>query len=132
MSPRPDFLSPLLNLDGIWEERLTELYEIFVRDFIQNPCYYEKNKIVFDKNKSINGKKEDGFWHLITHEDEIIGRIPEYKRAKRLHWIRPIIENYNNPNIVNFDYSEGNNKIRIIGAGFWRKGKQIYEKENNI
>lgn len=24
-----------------------------------------------------------------------------------------------------------NNKIRIIGAGYWRKGKRIYEKENN-
>ena len=22
--------------------------------------------------------------------------------------------------------------IRIIGAGYWRKGKQIYEKENSI
>ena len=22
--------------------------------------------------------------------------------------------------------------IRIIGAGYWRKGKKIYEKENNI
>lgn len=25
-----------------------------------------------------------------------------------------------------------NNHIRIIGAGFWRKGKKIYEKENKI
>lgn len=24
------------------------------------------------------------------------------------------------------------NKIRIIGAGYWRKGKRIYEKENKI
>lgn len=31
---------------------------------------------------------------------------------------------------VRFPYR--NNKIRIIGAGFWRKGKQIYEKENKI
>ena len=23
-------------------------------------------------------------------------------------------------------------KIRIFGAGYWRKGKQIYEKENNL
>jgi uncharacterized DUF497 family protein len=23
-------------------------------------------------------------------------------------------------------------RIRIIGAGYWRKGKKIYEKENNI
>ncbi len=31
---------------------------------------------------------------------------------------------------VRFTYR--NNKIRIIGAGYWRKGKKIYEKENNI
>lgn len=29
---------------------------------------------------------------------------------------------------VRFTYR--NNKIRIIGAGYWRKGKNIYEKEN--
>lgn len=23
-------------------------------------------------------------------------------------------------------------EIRIIGAGYWRKGKEIYEKENNV
>lgn len=31
---------------------------------------------------------------------------------------------------VRFTYRKG--KIRIIGAGFWRKGKKIYEKENKI
>ena len=31
---------------------------------------------------------------------------------------------------VRFTYR--NNKIRIIGAGYWRKGKSIYEKENNL
>jgi uncharacterized protein len=31
---------------------------------------------------------------------------------------------------VRFTYRE--NKIRIIGAGYWRKGKQIYEQENKI
>jgi uncharacterized DUF497 family protein len=29
---------------------------------------------------------------------------------------------------VRFTYRK--NKIRIIGAGYWRKGKKIYEKEN--
>jgi uncharacterized protein len=29
---------------------------------------------------------------------------------------------------VRFTWRE--NRIRIIGAGFWRKGKAIYEKEN--
>ena len=25
-----------------------------------------------------------------------------------------------------------NNKIRIIGAGYWPKGKKLYEKENKL
>jgi len=31
---------------------------------------------------------------------------------------------------VRFTYR--NNVIRIFGAGYWRKGKRIYEKENKI
>ena len=31
---------------------------------------------------------------------------------------------------VRFTYRK--NRIRIIGAGFWRKGKDIYEKQNKI
>ena len=31
---------------------------------------------------------------------------------------------------VRFTYR--NKRIRIIGAGYWRKGKKIYEKENKI
>ncbi len=31
---------------------------------------------------------------------------------------------------VRFTYRE--KTIRIIGAGYWRKGKQLYEKENKL
>lgn len=31
---------------------------------------------------------------------------------------------------VRFTYRP--NRIRIIGAGYWRKGKKIYEKQNQI
>jgi uncharacterized protein len=31
---------------------------------------------------------------------------------------------------VRFTYRK--NKIRIFGAGYWRKGKRIYERENQI
>ena len=34
--------------------------------------------------------------------------------------------------IVTVRFTYRNNKIRIIGAGYWRKGKQIYEKQNKI
>jgi hypothetical protein len=34
--------------------------------------------------------------------------------------------------IITVRFTSRNKIIRIIGAGYWRKGKQIYEKENNI
>ena len=34
--------------------------------------------------------------------------------------------------IITVRFTLRNNIIRIIGAGYWRKGKQIYEKENNV
>ena len=37
-----------------------------------------------------------------------------------------------NENIVTVRFTFRNNRIRIIGAGYWRKGKHIYEKENKI
>jgi len=32
--------------------------------------------------------------------------------------------------ILTVRFTFRNNRIRIIGAGYWRKGKKIYEKEN--
>jgi uncharacterized DUF497 family protein len=34
--------------------------------------------------------------------------------------------------ILTVRFSYRYEKIRIIGAGFWRKGKKIYERENKI
>lgn len=34
--------------------------------------------------------------------------------------------------IMTVRFTHRNNKIRIIGAGYWRKGKKIYERENKI
>jgi uncharacterized protein len=34
--------------------------------------------------------------------------------------------------IITVRFALRNNIIRIIGAGYWRKGKQLYEKENKV
>ena len=34
--------------------------------------------------------------------------------------------------IMTVRFAYRNNRIRIIGAGYWRKGKRVYEKENKI
>ena len=37
-----------------------------------------------------------------------------------------------NKNIVTVRFTYRDNKIRIFGADYWRKGKEIYEKANKI
>ena len=34
--------------------------------------------------------------------------------------------------ILTVRFTFRNNQIRVIGAGYWRKGKKIYEKENRL
>jgi hypothetical protein len=34
--------------------------------------------------------------------------------------------------ILTVRFTHRHNVIRIIGAGYWRKGKSIYEKENRL
>jgi len=37
-----------------------------------------------------------------------------------------------NDEILTVRFTYRSNRIRIIGAGYWRKGKKIYESENKI
>ncbi|MBI3124009.1 MAG: BrnT family toxin [Ignavibacteriales bacterium] len=87
----------------------------------------------WDENKNkLNQKK-----HTISFEEaqyafsdpnRIIARDLEHSGSEeRFYCFGKIDES-----IVTVRFIYRNNKIRIIGAGFWRKGKEIYEKENKI
>ena len=87
----------------------------------------------WDENKNkLNQKK-----HTISFEEaqyafsdpnRIIARDLEHSGSEeRFYCFGKIDES-----IVTVRFTYRNNKIRIIGAGFWRKGKDIYEKENKI
>jgi hypothetical protein len=34
--------------------------------------------------------------------------------------------------ILTVRFTERNRRVRIIGAGWWRKGKRIYETQNSL
>ena len=81
-----------------------ELYIIFQADFIKTKPVFYKNQI------KVPLEKEDGkekiFWHL-TSCDSPMGRLPELRRAERIHWIKPILENSENyEEILVFAYGE--------------------------
>ena len=40
--------------------------------------------------------------------------------------------NQENSGILTVRFTYRNNQIRIVGAGYWRKGRKIYEQENSI
>ena len=84
-----------------------------------------------DKNKA-NQKK-----HYVSFEEaqlafldnnRIIAKDLEHSHTEERFYCFGKIDD----NVVTVRFTYRNNKIRIIGAGYWRKGKQIYEKENKI
>ncbi len=94
MCDTPSFLPPLLNLDGEWADILDRLYRVFSRDFKETQTYHRGLKIFYDGKIKDDGQgKEEGFWHVVTKKDENTGeRHPDYGRAKRLSWAKPLME----------------------------------------
>lgn len=83
---------------GKWNEYLEEIYEIFKKDFIYSRPIFEGKGVNF-RRAPMDGKYEHTFTHL-THKDEYHNytnpndRIPDPRRAERIGWNKPIIENY--------------------------------------
>lgn len=104
MCNAPEWLPPIKPLKGDWGQDVNELYEIFLSSFIEDNCYFHGKLIWPNKNK-IDGEREEGFWHLITREDyNRRERYPDYRRAERLGWVRPLIENSEDQRVKTFDW----------------------------
>lgn len=78
---------------------VAELYKIFENDFIVTNTMFLGKKVVFD-NTYKNSPYPEGFWHLITRVDHKTDeRLPDFRRSERLPWIKPIIEQFREPEI---------------------------------
>ena len=90
------------------------MYAIFVSDFKENTLSLKDMKVWWDTRKVNGGNHEEGFWHLITKLDYQNGeRLLDPRRAERLGWCRPTIVNVNDDHVKEWEYEEGNGKIRI-------------------
>jgi len=94
-----------------------------------------KNKADFewDENKDkINQKKHSvsfAFAQLafLDHKRIILEDLEHSVDEKRYYCLGKISDG-----ILTVRFTYRSNKIRIFGAGYWRKGRKIYEKENKI
>jgi hypothetical protein len=106
----PPFLPPMLILDGEWDETLDMLYSVFAHDFIDSTPSFHGMRVLCDRSAG-DRDLPNGFWHLVTKLNES-ERLVDFRRAERLPWARPIIENDHEPVIRTWDYEEGNKTVR--------------------
>ncbi len=90
-----------------------------------------KSSFVWDDKKNEENQKK----HNVSFEeaqlafldkDRIIAKDLDHSKIEERYYCFGKIVN----GILTVRFTYRDNKIRIIGAGYWRKGKQIYEKEN--
>jgi len=117
--------------------KLDEIYAYYIRDFFDFPfqCNAIRVKI---KEELYTNHAEDGlpqfysqyhekFVHLLTRVVpgrkvfESKKRRFKHNRANRLHWIKPILQNWNDPRIIYFQFMEEDGSIREY---FWYKAKE--------
>ena len=109
MPKTPQFLPPILSLNGTWGQALNVLYHIFESDFKRHASNHGGIQVTFDRRILPDGDgKEEGFWHVISKVDYQTGeRLPDFARAKRLPWARPMMESPARTEIKVFDYDHG-------------------------
>jgi len=64
---------------------------------------------------------------FLDHHRIILEDLEHSKSEKRYYCIGKV-----NDDILTVRFTYRNQIIRILGAGYWRKGKGIYERENKI
>jgi hypothetical protein len=87
----------------------------------------------WDDNKNrLNQEKHNVSFEVAQHAfldtNRVIARDLKHSDNEERYYCFSRIEE----NVLTVRFVYRDHKIRIIGAGYWEKGKQIYEKENRI
>jgi hypothetical protein len=125
------------NVNNFCKEGISELYDYFKADFLDLDLKIEKENISYDIDVKVNetcpcpffhDEKQERFWHIITtdinvHKNTKINpcvapkeknRKYDKARAKRIHWIKPIIEQWQSDDEIQHFYQKRGNKINLI------------------
>jgi hypothetical protein len=134
MPDHPDFLPPKFDTDGNFQIVLDNLYILFTNDFKINITRHCSITVDYDRRILPDGDgKEEGFWHVISKTNHNTGeREPDYRRARRLPWARPLMECGKNSEIIVFDYDHGSKDKgirRYIWLGKYRYAIVLREKK---
>lgn len=127
MSNKPAFLPPMINLDGSYDEIIARLYHVFRKDFIESRTQHLGRNVTFNGviDECSQGKVE-GFWHVITRDDATkSNRLIDYRRAERIPWAKPLMQNPYHEEIKLFFYNEGSERKGIRHYIWFKRGRYV-------
>ena len=112
MSDLPEWLPEIISVDGEWENVLQTLYSIFRNDFVDGKPKLNNTPVWWDRRVLENDQYEEGFWHLISKDDNSRNdRLFDPRRAERLPWCRPTIDHFNEDVVRYWDYKTSKSRI---------------------
>lgn len=135
----PDWLPEIATVNPWTEDTYEMLYEIFCRDIRGHNLRYIGNDVwIFPE---MEDGKEKIFWHLTTRDakrkkiprrkrrfypegqtDIETERLPDLRRCERLPWVKSLIEHPSEPEVLAWDYEEGD---RTVKTYIWIKDQDF-------
>ena len=93
----------------------------------QNFEWAEAKNLENQRNHSVSFYEAQ---HAFLDTNRVIAEDIEHSKAEKRYYCFGLNEQGSGILTVRFTYRSG--FIRIFGAGYWRKGKKIYEQSNSI
>lgn len=89
----------------------------------------------WDETKNLSNQEKHGvsFYdaqHAFFDQNRIIAEDVSHSKEERRYYCFGLDKDQMGILTVRFTYRS--NRIRIIGAGYWRKGKKLYEQANSV
>ena len=128
----PDWLPDPILFEGDWDSFVRVLYVIFESDFKHGHPWYQNCPIWHDRRVEHGDRYgyEEGFWHLVTRDEWVWNpatrrkeknRLPELKRAARLPWAKPTIDNDFMPEVLTWNFEQDTRRGMVIRSYIWLK-----------
>lgn len=129
---RPDWLPDHVPHSGDWEAFIRTLYAVFESDFKHSAPRFLSLPVWHDRRIEAEDRYrfEEGFWHLVTKDEWVYNRttrrkekvrVPEFDRASRLPWAKPVIVNSHEKTVIAWDYEDETSRGRVVRSYLWLK-----------
>jgi hypothetical protein len=129
----PVWLPQHIPFNGDWNEFVRHLYTIFEQDFKNLSPRFRTLPVWHDRRVLPDGDgREEGFWHMITRDQWVYDRatrrkekqrLPDFDRAGRLPWARPIIEHETALEVMAWEFDEATKRGMEIRTYVWLKDR---------